>query len=198
MNLSRVLLVLTAGVWLAMVGTAAPVPDIPPPSQGPVSDILRQRDKLPMTASPRAMSIRGDKDLLEVERTAYQYVTEVREGARQVEGGRVEKYQYTVTVPVAVTYKQQVNTKECKFFTVTKAGKLEALDAAKALPMLKKPAAVLAGESAELDARQLAMVRPGTMFVVIPQESAVPVPVPGPGVPVPIPPEERIPREDKP
>ena len=58
--------------------------------------------------------------------------------------------------------------KSCKFFTVSKEGKLEALDAAKATALLKKRTAILTGDSATVDPRHLELVKPGTRYLVIP------------------------------
>jgi hypothetical protein len=165
MNMTRMWLALAAGVTMTLFTFAAPAPN--PESQGPISDALRLREKMPTTAAPTVMKVVQSGDNLEVERRSTTYVQETR--AVEVErDGKVEKQIQTVTVPVARAFKELVPVKKCKFFTVTKEGKLETLDADKAAALLKKATPVLTGESAEVDPRQLELAKPGTLYLVLP------------------------------
>ena len=172
----RLGLAAAAALGFALAAAAAPLPG--PASQGPISDYLRLRGKLPPTAPPRVTHVQGDDGMLEVEHTTYQYVV------KQVEqvvtrDGKAEKVVATVTELVPVSFKSKTMAKDCKFFQVSKDGKLEAIDYKKAAPLLKKPTAVLTGDSAEVDPRHLEVVKPGTLYLVIP-------PLPTEGVPLPL------------
>ena len=68
----------------------------------------------------------------------------------------------TVIRPGGKVEIQRVTVKACKFFAVSKEGKLEALDAAKATALLKKRTVLLIGGSAVVDPRHLTLVKPGT------------------------------------
>jgi hypothetical protein len=91
--------------------------------------------------------------------------------------------QYAVMVARATgeNTKMRVAAKSCKFFTVTKEGKLDPLDAAKATAMLKTRTPVLTSDS-DVDTRGLDQIKPGTLCIVVP-ESAY-----GPDAPPPPPP----------
>jgi hypothetical protein len=187
MNLSTIRLVLPAAAWLVVASaTAAPVPDRAPQSQGPISDYLRIRGKLPATDPPVPTKLSLNGNTIEVEKVVFQYVAESRERAVQ-QDGKVIKVVETVTIPVARIEKRQVPAKECKFFEVNKEGKLEAVEAKKAAELLKQPKAVLTGESAEVDPRHLELVKPGTLYVALPapKAEALPVPLPPPALPRP-------------
>jgi hypothetical protein len=106
-------------------------------------------------------------DAVEVDRWTAQYVAVTRERVVVVEGKEV-KVTEAVTIAKPVLVKTKLTAKECKFFVVAKEGKLEALDVKKAAAMLKKPTAVLTGDSAEVDPRNLEVVKPGTIYLVIP------------------------------
>jgi hypothetical protein len=71
--------------------------------------------------------------------------------------------------------KQLVQAKAIKSFVVTKEGKLEALEADKLADAIKKPTPVLLGESAEVDPRYLELIKPGTIYLAVPQQTGVPV-----------------------
>jgi hypothetical protein len=164
-------LALSATAWFAAAAAAAPLPA--GESQGPISDYLRLRGKLPATAPPHVMQVvLGDGDMIEVGRRMVQYVTEARETKVVKDGKEVVVTTY-VTVPVFRESKELVAAKDCKFFTLAKDGKLEAVEAKKATALLKKPTAVLAGESAEVDPRHLELVKPGTLYLVVPPPQAL-------------------------
>jgi hypothetical protein len=102
---------------------------------------------------------------------------------------REERRQVAVTSMVPVMRKMQVPAASCKFFTVTREGKLEAITVEKAKGLLEKPAAIITGTSAELDPRQMELVKPGTLYVILgdiapeqimPPVGAPPLPVPPP------------------
>jgi hypothetical protein len=162
-------------MWLALgmaacfvlTTAAAPITPSGPESKGPISDVLRMRGKLPATTPPAGMKVVLVDDILEVERWVTQYVTEARERTVVVDGKEVtEKYAVSKAVPVVT--KSKVTAKDCKFFVVAKEGKLEAIDLKKAAERLKKPTAVLTGDSAEVDPRNLEVVKPGTLYVITP------------------------------
>jgi hypothetical protein len=181
MHLSRIRL-LVAAAWLAAAAaTAAPVPDRPPASQGPISDYLRLRGKLPASEPPRAMKLAVSGDTIEVE--SITTVPVVEEVARAVQrDGKVVIEKQLVTKSVAQVRKQAVAVKDCKFFEVSRDGKLEPVEAAKVAALLKEPRAVLAGQGTEVDPRNLELVNPGTLYVVFPPPlpEVVPVPLPPP------------------
>src|SRR5262245_49888295 len=138
MNLTRLWLSPAAAAWLALAAAAAPVPVGAPESQGPVSDALRTRDRLPPAEAPQAMKVVLRGEALEVGRRVIEYRMEEREAAVEGPGGRVEKRKYAVAVPVTRLVTAAVPAKDCKFFTVTKEGKLEAMAASKAAALLKQ------------------------------------------------------------
>jgi hypothetical protein len=179
MNLFRIRMVLPAAAWLVVsAALAAPVPDHAP-SQGPISDFLRQRDNLPTTPAPTPTKFALHGDMLEANEQRIQYVTEVRQKIVQRDGvNRVVAE--TVTVPVTTVYRRAVAVKDCKFFTVTRDGKLEAMELKKALALLKEPTAILTSTSAEIDPRHLELIRPGTLYLVIPPAGPMVEPPPPP------------------
>jgi hypothetical protein len=180
MNLTRLWLSPVAAAWLALAAAAAPVPVGAPESQGPVSDALRARDKLPPAEAPQAMKVVLRGEALEVGRRVIEYRTEEREATVEGPGGRVEKVKYAVAIPVTKLIAATVPAKDCKFFTVMKEGKLEAVAPDKAAVLLKQPTAVLTGNSAEVDPRHLETVKPGTLYVVVPSTTAEALPPPPP------------------
>src|SRR5262245_28253271 len=115
------------------------------------------------------MRVCVDEDKIEVELRVATYVTEVRQTTRQRDG-REEKIQYTVTVPRFTFQKATLAVKDCKFFEVTRDGSLEVVQAKKAVARLKKPTAVLTGEGCDVDPRHLQLVRPGTLYLVLPRQ----------------------------
>src|SRR5262245_24131883 len=180
MNFSSMGLALWAAAGFALTAAAAPAPAPSPVSQGPISDYLRLRGKLPPTEPPHAMRVRVEEGNIEVERRLAVYTQEVRQTVVKRDGREVT-VQSTVVVPRYTVEKATVPVKDCKFFQVTRDGKFEAVEASKAAARLKKPTAVLTGECAEVDPRHLELVKPGTLYLVVPP---------------PKPPE--LPREDKP
>jgi hypothetical protein len=190
MNLTRMLLGLAAAVSFALLTVAAPAPT--PESQGPISDAMRLRGKVPSTAPPTSTRVvMSDDNTLVVDRVSMQYVAEQRKVVVEMDGKAVEQI-VVVSRAVPVSYRVQVVAKNCKFFTVTKDGKLEALEAKKATAQLKKPLAVLTGDSAEVDPRHLEMVKAGTLYVILPPPAPQPIEpgAIGPGAAVPVPREE--------
>jgi hypothetical protein len=209
MNFSKMWLVLAAA-WVAAANlTAAPIPAGASASQGPLSDALGLREMLPTTAPPVVMKVvMANEDTLEVQHRTFRLETR-EERAQQVEFVPVERVR-TVNrngVPVTEKYtenvqqtkeiavkrtvqilddkirKESVAAKDCKFFTVTKEGMLEAVEAKKAAPLLKEPTTVLTGAGAEVDPRHLELIKPGTLYVVIPQPKPQPPPPPPPPIP---------------
>ena len=181
MNFSRMGLALGAAAGFALTAASAPAPAPSPPSQGPISDFLRLRGKLPQTAPPPVIKVHAEEGTLQVERPVAQYTQELRETTVK-QGGIERKVQYTVMVPRFISQKETVAVKDCKFFRVTRDGKLETVETRNAAARLKKPTAVLTGEDAKLDPRHLELIKPGTLYLVIPQGRS------------PMPP---LPREDK-
>jgi hypothetical protein len=165
--------------------------------------------KLPATAPPTVVKASmSDEDAVEIQRRSLQYRQETRQVTTYVpvqevrettvkKDGRDVRVQYTVTkqvpvvqqvvVQVAVagpSVKAKVAAKDCKFFIVTREGKLEKVEAARAATLLKKPTQVLSGESAEVDPRHLELIRAGTLYLVVPQSQPNPrAPRPLPEVP---------------
>ena len=181
MNNSRTWLALAAAAWLALPAAAAPVPAVGPGSQGPISDALRLRDKLPQTAPPQATPAVMDENFIEMERRNMVQVAKAVEETIEMDGKKVT-VQRIVTEMVPQVYKVRVAVKDCKFFLVTNDGKLEALDVKKAGTMLKKPTPVLTGDKADVDLKTLAVVKPGTIYLVAPLNQVPEAPVPLPEV----------------
>jgi hypothetical protein len=95
---------------------------------------------------------------------------------------REEAFTVTVARATGGAAKARIAAKSCKFFTVTKESKLESLDAAKAMAMLKTRTAVLTGANAEVDPRNLELIKPGTLYLVAPPSAQIPdAPPPPPG-----------------
>lgn len=196
--------------WLAASAlSAAPIPSRPPTSQGPISDALVLRTKVPTTAAPEvkkvAMSDEATVEVhsrvmvpTEVTETVNQteYVTTVRERVVQRDGRDVKVVE-PVSVPVTRQVmvkklvmapgdkieKRSIPAKECKFFTVNREGKLDPLKATDAATQLKQPTTVLTGFAAELAPGYLELIKPGTVYVVLPAtnpSTVVPPPMPLP------------------
>jgi hypothetical protein len=180
MKLCRLWLALPLMAWIAATVLAAPAPA--PESQGPISDALRLRDKLPKTAPPTSHRVvLRDDNIVEVERVRYNYAYEVVTRKVQRDGNEIEVAQY-VARAIPVVYREQIAVKSCTFYTVTKEGKLEAVETKKAAAQLKKLTLVLTGDSAEVDPRHLEVVKPGTLYVVLPAAAtpySVPAAAPG-------------------
>jgi hypothetical protein len=165
---------------LALPAAAAPAPA--PSSPGPISEAVRLSGIVPRTAPPLASrAVAAGEGVIELELRTMTYVAEaVTENVATPDGKVVPVTRFvTKTVPQAVTV--AVKADGVKFFTVTKDGKLEALDAAKAAGLLKKRTAVLTGESADVDPRNLELVKPGTLYLVLPRlDFETPPPPPAP------------------
>src|SRR5260370_6333895 len=138
------------------------------PSPSSVAGILAVRDKLPRGSAPVVAEVEMKDGMIEVGRQVMRLVPRAEEVAVPTADGRVQKVVRTTTVQVVQIEKQAVEAKTLKAFTVTKDGKLEALDAAKLPDLLKKPTTVLIGDSADLDPRHLALITPGTIYLSIP------------------------------
>jgi hypothetical protein len=183
MNPSRFWLAVLAfgGLGLAAVAAPAPVPK----SQGPISDFLRLRASLPPGAPPSIVEVQGGEETLTVTHRVPVYEQVAKTVAVEVDGRTVQQV-VTTTVSKAVLVNAKVALKDCKFFRVSKEGKLEAVAADKAAGLLKKKTAVLTGTSAEVDPRQLELVKPGTLYLVLPDVMNMPA---EPLAPPPLPPK---------
>ncbi len=186
--------------WLAAASlSAAPIPTRTPSSQGPISDALSARGLVPMTRPPSVQKVvMPDDASLEVHHRFFQPVeveevvnqTEYRQETREAivkRDGKDVKVLQVVTIPIfrqvvvkKVTMvpsdkvrKELVPVKSCKFFTVTSDGKLEAIEVKQAAERLKKPTAVLIGDSPVVEPRHLELVKAGTLYVVRPAPSPV-------------------------
>jgi hypothetical protein len=212
MNLNRIWLAFAAAAWFALPGTAAPVPIPAPASASPIAETVRLLGMLPTTAPLFVRTaVMGKEGVIEVERPAMATmlvtrnvtvmfprainVTETVQGpdgkAKQVTRkvtemvAETKSENVTILVPGGKVEKIPVAVKSCKFFVVSKEGKLEALDTAKATALLQKRTAVLTGESAEVDPRHLELVKPGTLCMIYlpPAPPAPPAPPPPPPPP---------------
>jgi hypothetical protein len=200
-------------LWLAAASlSAAPIPSRATNSQGPISDALSLRGLVPTTPAPAVKKVVMPDDATIVVHHRVQqavavqeavnvtkYVPVVKEVVVKKEGRDVkttitenvpvvEQVMVTkmVMVPTDKVQKESLTAKSCKFFRVSKEGKLESLEAADAAKHMKQPTSVLTGHSADIDLRHLELIKPGTLYVVLPITNT-PVPVP-----VPQPPQERL------
>jgi hypothetical protein len=162
-------------VGLVLLATAAPIPPRGPESEGPISDFLRLRSQLPQTPPPRIVQVGGDREVFEVHRTILRYVPETRV-TTVVEDGKMRNVTTTVSIPVQTTILQRVALKDCKYFAVARGGKLDAVEAGKAMRMLRKPTSVLVSDSPEVDPRYLELVEGGTLYLVLPPPSPARMP----------------------
>jgi hypothetical protein len=182
---------LAAVFVFVLLTRAAPAPS--PESQGPISDALRLRGKVPSTAAPVGTRVVVINDnILEVDRVRMDYVSEARMVPVEKDG-KTEQRTEIVTRAVPVSYREQVAMDKCKFFTVTKDAKLESLEGKKAAGLLKKPLAVLTGDKSEVDPRHLEMVKAGTLYVVLPPPGPQVIAPPG----LPDLPKSDLPKEGK-
>jgi hypothetical protein len=204
MNISRALLALGAVACFPLAAAAAPAPVPGPASLGPITDALRLHGMLAKTVPPHAVpAVMVEEGVIGLEyrtmvpvttkRVVTQTVAETRAEKQKVRGpgGKVEEVTRYVTVMVPVSREvavtemrpggkpqiRKVTAKACKFFEVSKEGKLKALDAAKATALLKKKTAILTGNSAEVDPRHLTLVKPGTLYLVLPPPEPLPSPL---------------------
>lgn len=206
MKSSRVWLALGMVACLPLAASAAPAPTPGPTSLGPISDVLRLLGMLPGTAAPKVVpAVMVEEGVVgleyrsmvpvQVKRAVTSMVAEtraVKEQVRQPGGKVVEVTRYqTVMIPVLreVTTTEmrpggkpqirKVAAKGCKFFEVSKEGKLKALDAGRATALLKNRTAILTGSSTAVDPRHLVLVKPGTLYLVLPPPEPLPPPLPG-------------------
>ena len=107
-------------------------------------------------------------------------VPQAQEVVENVAGadGKVVQVKRVVMSIVSVPRTVRVQLDGLKFFTVTAEGKLEAIDAAKATEMLKHKTPVLSGDGADVDPRNLELVKAGTLYLVIPPHWLEPIPQP--------------------
>jgi hypothetical protein len=157
-----------------------------------IGGILRVPDKLPRGTPPEVSTVVLNLGDITLTRQVILQRTEARRVRDTVEvqipfevnvtvDGRTEKRtvlrtEYrTVEREVAVTIsrvelvKQTVPAEKVKAFTVTKAGRLEAISKAALLEMLAKSTPALLGD-ADLDPRHLELIRPGTLFLAVPSD----------------------------
>jgi hypothetical protein len=195
-------------LWLAAASlSAAPIPSRATNSQGPISDALALRGLVPTTPAPTVKKVVMPDDATVVVHHRVEKAVAVEETvsvtryvsvAKEVvvkKDGRDVKTTITETVPVVeqvmVTkmvmvptdkvQKESLTAKSCKFFRVSKDGKLDPLETADAAKHLKQPISVLTGQSAAIDLRHLELITPGTLYVVLPiTNTPVPVPLPPP------------------
>jgi hypothetical protein len=177
MNRTGMWLALATAAWLVLSGAAAAGPT--PPSQGPISDALSLRGMLPMTAPPLvSRAVLPEEGVIELERRTMAPVTTVK---FKGEGSALTAYEVRVII-LMDSQRTRMKMESVKFFSVTKEGKLEAIESKKAATMLKTRTAVLTGESAEVDLRHLEWIKPGTLYLVVPQPTPPP-PAPGKRLP---------------
>jgi hypothetical protein len=178
--MTRFILTFAAVASCALPVTAAPVPPASRTSRGPISDVTQMLNALPRTdpllVGPAVMA--GDGMIALPRRTtAVVAVEEVV--TKQTPDGKAIQVKQVVTQVVPQHSTARVKVDACKFYLVGKDGKLEAIEAAKATAMLKKKTAVLTGESANVDPRNLALVKPGTLCVIFqPPPETQPPPIP--------------------
>jgi hypothetical protein len=175
-----------AGIGLTAVAAPAPAPR----SQGPISDFLRLRAALPPGAPPNVVEVRGDEQTITVTQQ-FVGVVPVTQAVAVERAGRTVTEVRTVQVPQVHTMQSEAAVKDCKVFRVSKESKLEAIEADKAAAQWKKPTKVLAGTSAEVDPRHLELVKPGTLYLVLPTVMKMPEAPPVPRPPRPAPKEEK-------
>lgn len=203
MSFSKVWLALWAVVCVPLAAVAAPAPAPGPTSKGPISDVLRLHGMLPATAAPSVVpAVMADEGFIgleyrsmvavQVKRAVTTMVAETRAVTENVKrpGGKVEqvtRYEtrmipvlrevFTTEMrPVGKPQIRRVPVRNCKFFEVRNDGKLKALDAGRATALLKKKTAILTGRSAEVDPRHLVLVKPGTLYLVLPPPEPLPLP----------------------
>jgi hypothetical protein len=180
MNPTRRWLTMAAAVCIALPSFSAPAPAPIPNSQGPITDALRMRALLPrtapLTACPAVVVADGQIEL--ERRSAVPIVTYVKEAVKTADG-RVTEVTRAATMTEARVTKSRVAVKACKFFVVSKDGKLEPIDPEKATALLKKTTAVLTGDNADVDPRTFELIKPGTLCLIF----QPPPPTPPPPLP---------------
>ncbi|HVS35700.1 MAG TPA: hypothetical protein VMS17_08960 [Gemmataceae bacterium] len=184
MNKQITALALAAAAWFPLSAAAAPAPE--PSSEGPISDALGLRGRLPSTPPPTAgAAIAAEKGGVNLEVTvaiaiSQEVVVNVPELSPDGKTVKTVQQKRVVTSMVPETRIERIQADAVKFFTVGRDGKLESIDSAKALGMLKQFTPVLYGQPAEVDPRNLEQVKPGTLYLVLPlhQPESIPVPLP--------------------
>ena len=167
MNGTRMWLALAAAAWFVLRAAAAPAPT--PPSQGPISDALALRGVLGKTAPPTlSTAVVVEKGVIETECALAIPVSKEVVETVTLPNGKQEQVARVVTETVYETRTVRLMVDGLKFYTVTAEGKLEAIDAAKATGMLKQKTPVLTGATADVDPRNLELVKPGTLYLVVP------------------------------
>jgi hypothetical protein len=185
-NFSRSALAALAAAGLGLTAAAAPPPA--PRSQGPISDFLRHRAAVPSAAPPRVVKVRGDEETITMTHRQVVFVATTQAATVERDGKTVTELR-TVIVPQVQLTEAKVAVKDCKLFRVSKDGKLEAIDPGKAAARWKKPTDVLYGTGADVDPRFLELVKPGTLYLALPEVMPMPEEAP---VPLPPPKGERL------
>ena len=173
MNFSRSWLAALAAAWLGLTAAAAPAPAPAPKSLGPISDFLRLRAALPPAEPPRVVEVRGDEETITVTHRLVHFVPVTQKATIERGGETVEQIR-TIMVPQAQRMEAKVAVKDCKLFRVSKEGKLDAVEADKAAALWKKPTNALSGTRADVDPRLLELVKPGTLYLVVPEVMNMP------------------------
>jgi hypothetical protein len=187
MNFSRSWLAALAAAWLGLTAAAAPAPA--PKSQGPISDFLRLRAALPPGVPPTVVEVRGDEEIITITHRQVVFVMAQQKATAERDGETVEEVR-TIMVPQVRLMQTKAAVKDCKVFRVGKEGKLEAVAAGKAPSLWKKPTNVLSGARSEVEPRHLELVKPGTLYLVLPEVWKMP------GEPLVVPPPpERLKKE---
>ena len=183
MNRKRMWLALATAAWLPLTAAAAPAP--PPPSEGPITDALALRGILPATAPPSAATaVTAGEGVIELQSLVMVPVEKVMTDTVTQPDGKKVQIERVVTTTEFTIRSVQWKADALKFYLVAKNGKLESVSVAKATAMLKEKKPVLTGDGDEVDARNLEVVKPGTLYLVLPppQQEPTPIPIP-PGLP---------------
>jgi hypothetical protein len=186
MNRCTTALALATAAWITFTAAAAPAPE--PPSQGPISDALALRSLVPTTPAPTAnVAVSTEKEIVQMESLVAIPVFREVVDTITLPNGQTEQIKRAVSSVQYETRTIQVKADGIKFFTVGKDGKLEVVEPGKAMEQLQKRTPVLTGDSAEVDPRNLALVKAGTLYLVLPPTpSEIFAP---PGRPLQVPPE---------
>jgi hypothetical protein len=176
---------IVAGVVLTAMAAPAPAPR----SQGPISDFLPRRAALPPGAPPTVVSVQGDDDHITMTHQKVVFVP-VTQAVQVDRDGKTVTEVRTTLVHKVYSMQTRGAVKDYKVFRVSKEGKLEALEADKAAARWKKPTEALIGTSADVDPRQLELIKPGALYLVLPRVANMAEVVPVPQPPMPVPKEE--------
>ncbi len=162
-----------AGLTPAMAFADDKKDDAPP--RGSIAEVLRLRDQLPRTQVNVSEAVLQDGKIDVSRQTVVQVPVSTVVEVIGPDGNKVQMVTTTMVTQARQT-KFSVEAKAIKSFSVTKDGKLEPLDADKLADLLKKPAAVLVGETADVDARSLELIKPGTVYLAVPPALSQPLP----------------------